>query len=212
MKKTTVLITGAITLCAGQLMLNVNAAPRKKRGTIAAPAQQVARVKPAAYSTRKFNLSQAQLLQDVGPVSRQKTISVTIPKHGLKNAALVQFRPTADETLTENQVDQVLVRTQPLSQKKAIKRNIDWVPGKAQTLVEVFAGQGDPTAEQNRLTRQHQYALLKSELANKGPLKVKVRNNGQVGIKMKGNDGKYNEVTNFHVAQHAVAPVAMKIQ
>ncbi len=212
MKKITMLITGAITLCAGQLMLNVNAAPRKKRGTIAAPAQQVARVKPAAYSTRKFNLSQAQLLQDVGPVSRQKTINVTIPEHGLKNAALVQFRPTADETLTENQVDQVLVRTQPLSQKKAIKRNIDWVPGKAQTLVEVFAGQGDPTAEQNRLTRQHQYALLKSELANKGPLKVKVRNNGQVGIKMKGNDGKYNEVTNFHVAQHAVAPVAMKVQ
>lgn len=209
MKKLTLLAIGALTLCAGYL-LDINAVPRRKRTLV--NNTKTLRTRPAAYSTRKFNIAQTQLLQDLGPISRHKTISVPIPANGLKNAALVQFKPTDDATLQTNQVDQILVRTQPLSQKKAAKHNLDWISGKGQVLVEIFAGQSGPAADHSKLTRQFQHALLKSELADKGPLKLKVNKTGEVGIKMKGTDGKYAPLANFHIAQSNKVQKTLQIQ
>ena len=70
---------------------------------------------------------------------------------------------------------------------------------KGQLLVEIFAGQHKPTAEQSKLAKKGHFVIAKADL-NKAPLKVKIAKDGKVHIGLKKN-GKVEEVARFSVLQ-----------
>ncbi|MEX0848662.1 MAG: hypothetical protein WD055_00360 [Candidatus Dependentiae bacterium] len=160
--------------------------------------QTEARVKPdvgapqrAGITSYNIALSQENLVEDLGPVSSEKALNdVAIPKPGRKNAQYVQFSSPNGET------NQVLISTQKLTQKKAGQNGLDWQAGKGQTVVEVFTGQNDATAERGKMHLAAQKAILNSEAQN-GSLSINVNKNGLVKVGMQ-NNGKSTPLCKFN--------------
>jgi hypothetical protein len=83
-----------------------------------------------------------------------------------------------------------------LTQKNANQNGLDWQANKGQTVVEVFAGQNDATAERGKMQRVAQTAILNSEAQN-GSLSINVNKNGLVKVDMQ-NDGKSTHLCKFN--------------